>query len=185
MPSTEENESNLVTSRQQEICARRKRAREAQAQQAERMVKRSRIDLKAGEIADNVAVPIPMVDRGRGDPRNILGVILDRIENDLYRITVKEGVLKTKYTRTEFALCPQHLLTIDDVNTTDMISLREAMRKAHLGVKDSFVVAALVLDQKSAILKDACASNPTLSVIVVAITACHVPTNTWEIIRSL
>ena len=168
LPSTEENESNLVTSRQQEICARRKRAREAQAQQAERMVKRSRIDLKAGEIGDNVAVPIPMVDKGRGDPRNILGVILDRNENDLYRIAVKEGVLKTKYTRTEFTLCPQHLLTIDDVNTTD-----------------SFVVAALVPDQKSAILKDACASNPTLSVIVVAITACHVLTNSWEIIRSL
>ena len=66
-----------------------------------------------------------------------------------------------------------------------MISLREARRKAHLGIKDSFVVAALVLDQKSAILKDACASNPTLSVIVVAITACHVLTNSWEIIRSL
>ena len=52
------------------------------------MVKRSQIDLKAGEIGDNVAVPIPMVDRGRGDPRNILGVILDPNENDLYRIAV-------------------------------------------------------------------------------------------------
>ena len=114
LQSTEENESTLVTSRQHEICAKRKRAREAQAQQAERMVKRSRIDLKAGEIGDNVAVPIPMVDRGRGDPRNILGVILNRNENDLYRIAVKEGVLKTKYTRTEFTLCPQHLLTTDD-----------------------------------------------------------------------
>ena len=62
------------------------------------MVKRSRIDLKAGKIRDNVAVPIPMVDRGRGDPRNIFGVILDRNENGLYRIAVKEGVLKTKYT---------------------------------------------------------------------------------------
>ena len=181
MPSTEESKSNLVTLRQQEICARRKRAREAQAQQAERMVKRSRIDLKAGEIGDNVAVPIPMVDRGRGDPRNILGVILDHNENDLYRIAVKEGVLKTKYTRTEFTLCPQHLLTIDDVNTTDMISLGEAMRKAHLRVKDAFVVAALVLDQKSVILKDACFLNPTLSVIVVAITACHVLTKAGKL----
>ena len=84
-------------------------------------------------ILPSVAVPIPMVDRGRGDPRNILGVILDRDENDLYRIVVKEGVLKTKYTRTEFTLCRQHLLTIDDVNTTDMISLREAMRKSTSG----------------------------------------------------
>ena len=35
------------------------------------MVKRSRIDLKVTEVGDNVAVPIPMVDRGRGDLRNI------------------------------------------------------------------------------------------------------------------
>lgn len=46
------------------------------------MVKRSRMDLKPGEISDNAAVPIPTVDRGRGDPRNILGVIIDRNEND-------------------------------------------------------------------------------------------------------
>ena len=45
---------------------------------------RSRVTLKAGEIRDNVAVglPIPMVDRGRGDPRNI-GVIVDRSDSDM------------------------------------------------------------------------------------------------------
>jgi len=62
----------------------RKRATEAQLSQAERMIKRSRVTLKAGEIRDNVAVglPIPMVDRGRGDPRNI-GVIVDRSDSDM------------------------------------------------------------------------------------------------------
>ena len=42
------------------------------------MVKRSRIDLKMAEVGDNVAVPIPIVDKGSGDPRNIFGVVLDR-----------------------------------------------------------------------------------------------------------
>ena len=42
------------------------------------MVKRSRVDHRVGEQGDNVAVQIPFVDRGRGDPRNILGVIIDR-----------------------------------------------------------------------------------------------------------
>ena len=41
-------------------------------------MKRSRIDFKSGEVGDNVAVPVPLVDRGRGDARNILGVILNR-----------------------------------------------------------------------------------------------------------
>ena len=63
------------------------------------MVKHSCIDLKAGEAGDNVAVPIPMVDRGRSDPRYILGVIVDHDEHDMYRIAVKAGILSTKYSR--------------------------------------------------------------------------------------
>ena len=50
------------------------------------MVKHSRVNLKAGKSGNNVTVP--MVDRGRGDPRNILGVIVDRDEHHMYRITV-------------------------------------------------------------------------------------------------
>ena len=70
------------------------------------MVKRARVELKAGEPGDNVAVPIPLVDRGRCDPRNILGVIVDRdLENDLYSIAVKAGLLKGKYSRNQFDLC--------------------------------------------------------------------------------
>ena len=63
--------------------------------------------IMAGEAGDNVAVPIPMVDRGRGDPRNILGVIVDRDEHDMYRIAVKAGILSKKYSRNQFDLCPQ------------------------------------------------------------------------------
>ena len=46
----------------------------SQVSQAERMVKRSRVDFKHGEPGDNVAVPTPLADRGSGNPRNILGV---------------------------------------------------------------------------------------------------------------
>ena len=90
----------------------RKRAREALASQAERMVKRSHITLQAGDEGDNVAVPVPMVDRGRGDPRNILGVIINRDENDLFTIAVKQGLLKNKFTRNEFTICQQRLQTV-------------------------------------------------------------------------
>ena len=69
----------------------------AMVEQAERMVKRSRIGVPHGQVDDNVIIPIPLVDRGRGDPRNILGIILDRDENDLHTICVKSGILKSKY----------------------------------------------------------------------------------------
>ena len=55
------------------------------------MVKCSRINLKGGECGDNVAVPISMVDKGRGDPRNILGVIVDWNEHDINRIDCNES----------------------------------------------------------------------------------------------
>ena len=96
--------------------------------QAERMVKHARIDLKVSEAGDTVAVPIPMDDRGRGDPRNILGVILDRDENDMYRIAVKAGILTTKVSRNQFDLCPQRLLNDSDVNTEYTVTLRQALK---------------------------------------------------------
>ncbi|GFN84633.1 hypothetical protein PoB_001113900 [Plakobranchus ocellatus] len=51
--------------------------------------------LKNGyEQGDNVAVPVPIVDRGRGDPRNILSIITDRRKDtDQYRKGVKAGIL--------------------------------------------------------------------------------------------
>jgi hypothetical protein len=53
------------------------------------MIKRSRVELQTGAVGDIVAVPIPMVDRGRGDARNILGVIVHRdVERDQHKIVV-------------------------------------------------------------------------------------------------
>lgn len=63
------------------------------------MVKRSRVDQKPGEVAGNVAIPIPAVDRSRGDPRDMLAVIVDNNDNDLYTIAVKTGILKKRYSR--------------------------------------------------------------------------------------
>src|SRR6476469_10968559 len=63
-PST--SNSNIEQN-QDVIKTQRKRAREAMIQQAERMVKRSRIDHAAGNLGDNVTVPLPLVDRGWGD----------------------------------------------------------------------------------------------------------------------
>ena len=70
-----------------------------------------------------------LVDRGRGDPRNILGVILDRDENYMYTICVKTGILKGKYSRHQFDLCPQRLLTDTNVDNTRTVSLRQAVLK--------------------------------------------------------
>ena len=112
------------------------------AHQAKHMVTRSHAALRAGSIGDNVAVPIPIVDKRRGDHRNSLGVIMAVTDKNQYKIAVKYGVLKGHYSRNQFDLCPQKLLTMNDVNTAgnteSMISLTEAVARQSASVdKDS------------------------------------------------
>ena len=70
-------DTDSIDSRTAQTTRRRHEASIAKKELAERVVKRSRIDLQARVIGDNVAVPIPAVCRGRGDPRNILGVVVN------------------------------------------------------------------------------------------------------------
>ena len=47
------------------------------------MVKRSKIVLSEVKVGDNVTIPIPSVDRGRTDPRNLIGIVTDISDNDM------------------------------------------------------------------------------------------------------
>ena len=70
-----------------------------------------------------MAIPIPLVDGGRGDPRNILGIVWHCNKNDLYTIAVKSGILKGKFSHNQFDLCP-HALT-KDIHQTKRVSVRQ------------------------------------------------------------
>ena len=70
--------------------------------QVERMAKLSRLEHVAGNPGDNVIIPIPLVDCAKGDPRNIMGMIVDRNQNHLYSIAVNVGLLKGRYSRNQF-----------------------------------------------------------------------------------
>ncbi|XP_047485906.1 KRAB-A domain-containing protein 2-like [Penaeus chinensis] len=75
----------ILQDHQDQIQKRGVEAYRGQVSRAERIVKCSHLDFKVGEPGDNVAVPIPAVDRGRGDPRNILSIIVSRdLDNDQY-----------------------------------------------------------------------------------------------------
>ena len=70
-----------------------------------------------------MAVPIPSDDRGRGDPRNIIGVIL-AVENGHYTIGCPSGILKGKHSRHQFDVCLQRHLSESDVNAI-VVDLRD------------------------------------------------------------
>ena len=92
------------------------------------MLKRSRVKDIEASPGDNVTVPIPLIDRRRGDPRNILGVVLAKDEKDLYRIGVRHGVLQGKYARNQFDVCSEKLISESDINRTNEIVLRTAVQ---------------------------------------------------------
>jgi len=142
--------------RSRNILKERKRARECLTDQADRMVKRSRIELQAGNIGDNVALPVPMVDRGRGDPRNILGVIIDKNENDLYTVATRHGILSNKYTRADFTLCSQQLLKDSDINRDKHVSLREALKFTASGGQGFVKCNCVAVQKKCSNLKCKC-----------------------------
>ena len=99
--SSEEAEAvpvSPISVRQEDIRLQRDReresARDVQFQQAERMVKRSRIVFCSVQIGSNVTVPILSVDRGRADPWNIIGVVTDCSDNEFHTNAVK--ILESK-----------------------------------------------------------------------------------------
>jgi hypothetical protein len=123
------NTRSSLEKHQDSIALSRKRAREAQEFQAQRMVKRSKRVFPEAEVGDSVTVPIPAVDRGRCDPRNLMGVIKDKDKNGLYTIVVKSGILQGKYARNQFDVCAYAMYTLEDMNEECTISLRTTVKK--------------------------------------------------------
>ena len=64
------------------------------------------------EVGKNNVIPIPMVDRGKDDQRNLLAVVLSREEHG-YKLRTKSSVLRGLYTRNQFELSDNNLLAKD------------------------------------------------------------------------
>lgn len=77
-----------------------------------------------------MTIPIPLADRSKGDPRNVIGVILDRNENDMFRIAVREGIVIGHYRRSQLVTCTQQLYSIGDVNADKERGLHQAVQQS-------------------------------------------------------
>ena len=78
-------------------------------------------------------MPIPSVDRGRGDAANLLSVIIE--ENyGKFRIATKEGILSTWLERNSSAATKNCSLTTADIqNLKNEYTLRELVRLWSVG----------------------------------------------------
>ncbi|CAG2242051.1 unnamed protein product [Mytilus edulis] len=113
------------------------------SKQAEKMVARSNQILRPVQVGDNVTVPIPSVDRGRGDPRNLLCIVLEHDQtNDQFKLGSKDGILNGSYSRNQFTFSPIHSLALQDANTLVELSVREAARQQSIGDGQGFLKCA-------------------------------------------
>ena len=89
-------------------------------------------------VGDTVMVPVPEVDRGRCEFRNIKAVVVDCQPNALYRLGTKSGLLKQAYSRNQFTPVKEKFLEVSDVPQDKEISLREAARGESVGNGQGF-----------------------------------------------
>ncbi|XP_071176328.1 SCAN domain-containing protein 3-like [Mytilus edulis] len=91
----------FLCTNEQEIQTERTNATMCTEKQAERMINRSNKVLEEADIGCNVLIPIPHVDRGKGDTKNIMAIVHQKTEKG-YRLATKHGILLGSYTRTQF-----------------------------------------------------------------------------------
>jgi hypothetical protein len=115
-----------LCSNEKNITSERRNASESMKRQATRMRNLSDVD-----IGTNVLIPIPNVDRGKGDPRNVLAVVINKDELG-YKLGTKSVTLRELYTRNQFELTDSKFLDIGSINNENELSLRQAVRSVSL-----------------------------------------------------
>ena len=84
--------------------------------QADKMVARSTRSLLGLALGDNVAVPVSQFDRSKGDPPNLIGVVLRGNPNG-YTIGTRAGIIRGTLARNQIKLY--------QLNTTQFVNWSE------------------------------------------------------------
>ncbi|XP_071136484.1 uncharacterized protein [Mytilus edulis] len=99
--------------------------------QAVRMRNLSERVLTEVDVGANVLIAIPHVDRGKGEPRNLMAVVTGKEEHG-YKLGIKDGILRGLYTRNQFELSDSNFIAIHCVYYDNEISFRKAVSKVSL-----------------------------------------------------
>ena len=73
-----------------------------QQKQAERMLTETAKRFKPSSVGENVLVPVPEVDQGQTDFRNVAGIITNVGSAGTYSIGTSGGTLEQPYNRSQF-----------------------------------------------------------------------------------
>ena len=87
-----ENHLAVGTFSKNVILVKREAAADGLQKQCQRMLRNTDKVLDEIDIASTVLVPIPHVDRGKGDTRNIKAIVISKSEKG-YKLATKDGVI--------------------------------------------------------------------------------------------
>ncbi|KAI1698203.1 putative SCAN domain-containing protein 3-like [Ditylenchus destructor] len=119
------NEENLLNKLHFQREAEREGARAQQKRQAQQMLEGSAKRFPPIPVGQTVRVPVPVFDRAKTDPRNLLGVVMDA-DDGFYSIGTGAGILKEKYTRNQIEPSSSQFVSKESVPDKE-ISLRTAV----------------------------------------------------------
>lgn len=120
----------LVCARKNVAAKKRKECESNLEKQAAKMIDASNKRFKPAQMGDHVLVPIPDVDKGRSDFRNIRGIVRGVNGDGCYTIGTEHGILKQAYTRNQFM--PTNSVSVFQI-PEKYVSLREAARGDSIG----------------------------------------------------
>ena len=86
--------------------------KQTQADSLARITKQRQTIPKKG---DNVVIPIPAVDRGPTDPRNIKCVVTQVNDHGGYKVGTKVGLIKGYLSRNQIEFCESETVNASDV----------------------------------------------------------------------
>ena len=112
-----------LTGKHELISIKRAAAKENLLLQANKMLRTTQKQFPPAQIGDSVRIQVPDVDRGRTDSRNVLAVVVGIEDSDFYKLANKNGTLKQLYTRNQFVISKEKLLSINEISAQE---LREA-----------------------------------------------------------
>ena len=94
--------------------------------QANKILRTTQKQFPPAQIGDTVRIQVPDVDRGRTDSRNVLAVVVGIEDSDFYKLANKNGTLKQLYTRNQFVISKENLLSTNEISAQKLV-LREAL----------------------------------------------------------
>lgn len=129
---------SLLCHRKTTIVRERSEAKESLCQQAKNMRMTSDKRHPSAFIGSTVRIKVPDVDHGRGDPRSVLAVVLDVTEDNFYKLGTRNGIIKQLYTRSEFSVCDEKLIFLEEIPSDKEVSLRTVATAQSTGTGQGF-----------------------------------------------